>query len=291
MDHRKRFSDPLATTEKQTVSFLNERQGTVRYQDRNNDRFEPSFQIQGTHPMQDNDRSPRVVQQDSGEDVPDGALSTLPKKSNLKQESSIGTKKKKGAKGEESFEEREVKFKEEPQLNNAKILVTSPSRDLYYHNNLTLDDSSEEFSFRRDHYRKNSNLSASAMSLKSNRSSVMSADSDFDDELKLTTHLTVLKIIFVDIFFSLGDHITDFLQGFNLMFGDLLDVSMAAWSLEFLNKHWDQRGQYGLIVLLLNWSPGIIAVVHMLAYHRLSNTNIEILNLNIFNLCLVDWEL
>ena len=28
------------------------------------------------------------------------------------------------------------------------------------------------------------------------------------------------------------------------------------------------RGQYGLIVLLLNWSPGIISVVHMLAYHR-----------------------
>ena len=39
------------------------------------------------------------------------------------------------------------------------------------------------------------------------------------------------------------------------------------------------RGQYGLIVLLLNWSPGIIAVVHMLAYHRYLQTRCsELLN-------------
>ena len=28
------------------------------------------------------------------------------------------------------------------------------------------------------------------------------------------------------------------------------------------------RGQYGLCILLVNWSPGIIALLHMIAYHR-----------------------
>ena len=28
------------------------------------------------------------------------------------------------------------------------------------------------------------------------------------------------------------------------------------------------RGQYGLCILLVNWSPGIIALLHMVAYHR-----------------------
>ena len=28
------------------------------------------------------------------------------------------------------------------------------------------------------------------------------------------------------------------------------------------------RGKYGLCILLVNWSPGIIALLHMVAYHR-----------------------
>ena len=28
------------------------------------------------------------------------------------------------------------------------------------------------------------------------------------------------------------------------------------------------RGKYGLLILLVNWSPGIIALMHMVAYHR-----------------------
>merc|ERR1719153_424649 len=280
MDPRKRFSDPLATTEKQTVSFLNERQGIVRYQEKNDD-------------VPDGNKSalegPRViierVDTDLGEDVPDGALSSLPhhlspmqspeianekkepKKSNLKRDNSRATKNNKGIEGVVSFEtEREVKFEAEPHLNNTKTVQNYQSRELEFHHNI-LEDSDDEFYFKRKHSRANS-----TMSIKSNRSSVLSYHDD--DDLKITTNLTVLKIIFVDIFFSLGDHFTDFLQGFNLMFGDVLTVSMAEWTLDSeywgtrWEEHWKQRGQYGLIVLLLNWSPGIIAVVHMLAYHR-----------------------
>ena len=73
MDPRKRFPDPLTTTEKETVSILNERQGFVRYQEKNNDVSDGSKSaLEG----------PRVlierVHKDLGQDVPDGALHSLP---------------------------------------------------------------------------------------------------------------------------------------------------------------------------------------------------------------------
>ena len=140
-----------------------------------------------------------------------------PKKSNLKRENSKATKNEKCSDGCVSFVEAgKVKFSTETELkNNEKNVDFSQQRDLaYYHNNLASDDSSEEIEYR-GHVRKPSgSLSASRVSISksstyTNRSS---RDSDFDDELKFTTHLTVLKIIFIDILFSLGDHITDFLQ-------------------------------------------------------------------------------
>ena len=36
--------------------------------------------------------------------------------------------------------------------------------------------------------------------------------SEFEDDINCTKQLTVLKIIILDIFFSLMDHLTDFLQ-------------------------------------------------------------------------------
>jgi len=69
--------------------------------------------------------------------------------------------------------------------------------------------------------------------------------------------LIVLKIIFVDIWTSLGDAITDFLQGLFLMF-DFYDG--------FSVKN-DTFG-YGVIVILACWVPGVVAVVHILAYYR-----------------------
>ena len=69
--------------------------------------------------------------------------------------------------------------------------------------------------------------------------------------------LIVLKIIFLDIWFSLGDAITDFLQGLYLMFDfyDGFSVKNDTWG-------------YGLIVIVACWVPGVVAVMHILAYHR-----------------------
>ena len=69
--------------------------------------------------------------------------------------------------------------------------------------------------------------------------------------------LIVLKIIFVDIWFSLGDAITDFLQGLYLMFDfyDGFSVKNDTWG-------------YGLVVIVACWVPGVVAVMHILAYHR-----------------------
>ena len=69
--------------------------------------------------------------------------------------------------------------------------------------------------------------------------------------------LIVLKVIFVDIWTSLGDAVTDFLQGFFLMFDFQNDF---AWK--------EDTYQYGIIVLIACWVPGIVAVIHMLAYYR-----------------------
>ena len=70
----------------------------------------------------------------------------------------------------------------------------------------------------------------------------------------------VLKILFWDIGSSLGDTVTDFLQGFNLIF----DV--------YANEWWKFRSRnyqvYGVIVLLINWIPGIVAVIHIISHYR-----------------------
>ena len=69
--------------------------------------------------------------------------------------------------------------------------------------------------------------------------------------------VVVLKIIFVDIWVSLGDAITDFLQGLFLMFDfyDGFTVKGDTWGI-------------GVIVIAACWVPGIVAIVHILAYYR-----------------------
>merc|ERR1719431_299773 len=152
MDPRKRFSDPLATTEKQTVSYLNERQGIVRYQEKINDVPDGNKSaFEGSRVIKDR------VNTDLGQDVPDGALHSLPqpqhlspmqspditnvkkehKKSNLKRDNSRATKNNKGIEGVVSFEtEREVKFEAEPHLNNTKTVQNYQSKELEFHHNI-----------------------------------------------------------------------------------------------------------------------------------------------------------
>ena len=87
--------------------------------------------------------------------------------------------------------------------------------------------------------------------------SVYSLDTGKTGTVAIFAALIVLKIIFVDIWTSLGDAITDFLQGFYLMF-------------DFNNSfEWkSDTYHYGIIVLIACWVPGIVAVIHIMAFYR-----------------------
>ena len=87
--------------------------------------------------------------------------------------------------------------------------------------------------------------------------SVYSVDTGKTGTVAIFAALIVLKIIFVDIWTSLGDALTDFLQGFYLMFD--------------FNNHFEWKEDtyhYGIIVLIACWVPGIVAVIHIMAYYR-----------------------
>merc|ERR1711970_51142 len=87
--------------------------------------------------------------------------------------------------------------------------------------------------------------------------SVYSVETGKTGTVAIFAALIVLKIIFVDIWTSLGDAITDFLQGFYLMF-DFNDK--FAWK--------GDTYHYGIIVLIACWVPGIVAVIHIMAFYR-----------------------
>ena len=76
---------------------------------------------------------------------------------------------------------------------------------------------------------------------------------------KTLAGFVVLKILFWDIGSSLGDTVTDFLQGFNLIF----DLMAEEWW-----KLRDDTEVYGIIVLLINWVPGIVAIIHIISHYR-----------------------
>ena len=67
--------------------------------------------------------------------------------------------------------------------------------------------------------------------------------------------MVVLKIIFFDIWVSLGDALTDFAQGIHLMTDNTLSRRPDSF-------------KYGLVVLAVIWIPGFVAIIHMLAHHR-----------------------
>ena len=63
--------------------------------------------------------------------------------------------------------------------------------------------------------------------------------------------LAFLKILLLDIGISLGDTVTDFLQGFNLILD--FPTSTVRWS----------SLPYGLAILLASWLPLPIALLHL----------------------------
>ena len=66
--------------------------------------------------------------------------------------------------------------------------------------------------------------------------------------------LTFLKIIFLDIGISLGDVVTDLLQGLSL-------ILEPDWSLA-------PTADYGVLVLLTCWLPGPLTILHLCLHHR-----------------------
>ena len=82
-------------------------------------------------------------------------------------------------------------------------------------------------------------------------------DGRTEDILKNVTKLHFLKIIFIDIGVSLGDVITDFIQGTNLIFDD-------NWNILWLTFH------YGLLVVIITWIPIIPILIH---YSSFKNEN------------------
>ena len=80
-----------------------------------------------------------------------------------------------------------------------------------------------------------------------------------DAAYKTLAGFVVLKILFWDVGSSMGDTVTDFLQGFSLVF-------------DFMAQDWfklrsDTLG-YGIVVLLINWVPGFVAIIHMVTSYR-----------------------
>ena len=70
-----------------------------------------------------------------------------------------------------------------------------------------------------------------------------------EDVLKPIVKLVFLKILLVDIGISLGDVVTDLLQGLSLVFdGD--------WNIQWSTYH------YGLGVLGVMWLPGLVTLLH-----------------------------
>ena len=87
-------------------------------------------------------------------------------------------------------------------------------------------------------------------------------------------NLFVLKVLLFDIIYCIGDPVTDFLQGVNLILN---------WSDLTIRNDW----HYGAIVLLVSWMSGLVSVIHILAYHRyivrhLTNFFKKLLHLFIF---------
>ena len=65
-------------------------------------------------------------------------------------------------------------------------------------------------------------------------------------------------MVFFDIAISFGDAVTDVAQGLYLMF----DFSTFPWTVK------DLTFSYGVMVLVVCWVPGLVAVIHIMSHYR-----------------------
>ena len=63
-------------------------------------------------------------------------------------------------------------------------------------------------------------------------------------------------MVFFDIAISFGDAVTDITQGIYLMF-DFSDFTVK-----------DLTFNYGVIVLVVCWLPGLVAIIHIMSHYR-----------------------
>ena len=83
-------------------------------------------------------------------------------------------------------------------------------------------------------------------------SEVDDVDGLAEDVLRPLVKLLFLKILLVDIGISLGDVMTDLLQGLSLVFD-------AEWNVQWSTYH------YGLAVLGVMWIPGLVVILHQVS--------------------------
>ena len=99
------------------------------------------------------------------------------------------------------------------------------------------------------------NRTNSNRSNRSNRSSIYLPE---EGTLKAFSALIVLKMVFFDIGVSFGDAFTDIAQGLYLMY----DFKVFPWKVK------DLTYEYGVMVLIVCWIPGLVAVIHIMSHYR-----------------------
>ena len=98
-------------------------------------------------------------------------------------------------------------------------------------------------------------------SIRTSRSSLWSWYDPDPGTLSTFSALIVLKMIFFDIGISFGDAVTDVAQGITL----IADFST------FPPQYKDLTYQYGVMVLVVCWIPGLVAVIHIMSHYRSHN--------------------
>ena len=93
--------------------------------------------------------------------------------------------------------------------------------------------------------------------------------------LETCAAFTVLRVLFFDILVSFGDAVTDFLQGFNLIFPDWFSTRVQP-------EPGDTTWKYGVATLVICWIPGLVGVIHMVTHYRLEFNKTKYFRLRLY---------
>lgn len=79
----------------------------------------------------------------------------------------------------------------------------------------------------------------------------------------------VIRVLFFDILVSFGDAVTDFLQGFNLIFQFSKNTRDESCLWNKIPSNVYPTWKYGVATLVICWIPGIVGVIHVITHYRL----------------------